>query len=267
MDFTTIRLQVGDGIAIVTLNRPERRNAIDLAMRGEMRQVLDRLRRDADVRALVVAGAGGSFCSGGDIRTMRDRPPSVEAARQRMRDSIDWAEALLTLDKPVVAAVDGPAYGAGFSLALAADFIIATPAARFCASFGRMGLIPDFGCHYTLPRRVGLAPAKELMFSAREVSAEEALALGIAYRIVPAESLMPSALELARRFLNASSSAIGISKALLDQTFGLDVRQVLEAEANGQAICFESAYHRDAVERFMNKQPLPLQWPSEESET
>ncbi|UCE31766.1 MAG: enoyl-CoA hydratase/isomerase family protein, partial [Burkholderiales bacterium] len=262
MEFTTIRLAVDRGVATLTLERPRQRNAIDLAMRAELREAVARLRSDAEIRAVVLTGAQGNFCAGGDIRSMQQRAPSVEQARRRMRDSIDWAASLLTLDKPVVAAVDGAAYGAGFSLARAADFIVATPAARFCASFGRMGLIPDFGCHYTLPRRIGMARARELIYSAREVLADEALALGIVYRLVPAETLVEEAAGLAGRFVDASPTAIGISKTLLDQTYGMDLRQMLEAESNGQAICFESEYHRDAVERFLNKQPLRLQWPT-----
>lgn len=261
MDFQTIRLAVAEGVGTLTLNRPQQRNAIDLAMREEMRAAVDRLRRDESIRSVILTGEGGNFCAGGDIRSMRTRSAGPEAARKRLRDNLDWCEGLIALDKPVIAAVAGAAYGAGFSLALAADFILAAPDARFCASFGRIGLIPDFGCHYTLPRRVGLARAKELIFSAREIDAEEAAELGIAYRVVANETLVAAAEELARRFLNAAPTAIAIAKTVLDQTFSLDLRQMLEAEANGQAICLETAYHREAVERFLNKQPARLAWP------
>lgn len=263
MDFRTIRLAVADGVAALTLNRPDRRNAIDLEMREELRTAVDRLRRDETVRSVILAGAGGNFCAGGDIRSMQTRTGGPEAARKRLRDNADWCEGLITLDKPVIAAVAGAAFGAGFSLALAADFILASPDARFCASFGRVGLVPDFGCHYTLPRRVGLAKAKELIFSARDIEADEALALGIVFRIVPADRLAAVADELARRFLAASPAAIGIAKTILDQTFSLDLRQVLEAEANGQALCLETGYHREAIDRFLNKQPARLAWPRE----
>lgn len=256
MDLQTIRFDVADGIATMTLNRPEKRNALDLRMRREFAHVLGRVNLDPAIRVLIVTGSGGSFCSGGDIGTMATREPGADAGRRRMRDNWDWIEALVGLDRPVIAAVDGAAAGAGCNLALAADFVLCTPRAYFMESFARVGLVPDMGGLWLLPRIVGLQRAKEIVFSARRVPAEEALALGIAYRIVPVEALADEALALARRFLDASPAALGLAKGILNGAMHQDLRTVLEQEASANGICFETAYHRDAIERFLAKRPV-----------
>ena len=167
MTYQTIILDIAEGIATLTLNRPERKNALDLSIRDEISDAVAKLRSDDAVRALILTGAGGNFCAGGDIRGMASVELSAEAGRRRMQGIHAWLRDLLELDRPVISAVDGAAYGAGFGLALVADFIIATPRARFCASFQRMGLVADSGLFYTLPRVVGLQRAKELLLSAR----------------------------------------------------------------------------------------------------
>src|SRR5690606_34979948 len=163
------RYSVDNGVALLELNRPERRNALNEAMRNELRDVVTQLRDDRNVHALIITGAGDAFCAGGDLKGIGSAGLDNQGWRNRMADLHNWLKDLLALDKPVIAAVDGPAYGAGFSLALAADFIIATPRARFCMSFMKVGAIPDLGAFYTLPRIVGPRRAKELMLSAREV--------------------------------------------------------------------------------------------------
>lgn len=255
----SVRFEHSDGIARVTLNRPERRNAVDLEMRTALRTVIDRLRGDSTIRAAILQGSGGSFCAGGDITVMRD-PAGTETRRARMREASDLAVDLLTLDKPLIAVVEGPAYGAGFGMAMVADFVLAAPDARFCASFGRIGLIPDFLLHHTLPRLVGLARARELIFSAREIGADEALGLGLVHRIHPAEALDQAASTLAANLATVSPTTFALSKSLLNQSHTLDPRQVAEAETAGQALCFQTEYHRDAAQRFLDRQPTPLIW-------
>ena len=151
-----------DGVATITLNRPAQRNALDMVMREELAHAVDAIRRDREVRVVILGGAGGAFCAGGDIGTM-DADPSAEHARERMVRLLFTVEALITLDRPVIAKVDGAAYGAGLGLALTADLVLATRA-RFCLSFLRLGAIPDCGTLYTLPRIVGLQRAKELAY-------------------------------------------------------------------------------------------------------
>jgi hypothetical protein len=169
-----------------------------------------------------------------------------------MDDLHGWIAMLLDLDRPVVAAVDGVAYGAGFSLALLADFIVASPRAR-CMPFMKVGLVPDCGALYTLPRVVGMAKARELVFSAREIGAEEARQIGAVFEIVPQDKLHARADELARGLAGASPVAFAMAKRALNQSLGSDVRAMLEMESLGQGIAFTTSYHREAVRRFKER--------------
>lgn len=255
--FSNVRLEIVEPrVAQLTLNRPEKRNAFNTAMRDEIGAVLAHVRADRDIAVLIVTGAGNTFCAGGDISEMRIGVPSEAAGRQRLMDLLPTALAMFTLEIPVIAAVDGFAHGAGFNMALAADFLIATPEARFCQSFGRIGLVPDFGGFYILPRIVGLAKAKELIFSAREISAEEALQLGIVYRIVPRNELISSARQMANGLKHASPVAIAQSKRILQTSFQLDLQTILESEATAQGVCLASDYHKEAVQDFLARRPL-----------
>jgi 2-(1,2-epoxy-1,2-dihydrophenyl)acetyl-CoA isomerase len=248
--------------ALVTLDNPKARNAFTPEIREGMGQALATIRADADIRAVVITGAGGCFCAGGDIRGMAAvSEPDGAVARSRVHDIQRWMAELITLDRPVIAAVDGPAYGAGFSLALAADIVLASTRARFSLSFMKMGLIPDCGIFFTLPRVVGVQRAKELMLTAREVDAEEARALGIAMELHEPEQLLPRALALAERFATASPLAVSLCKRIV--TPGGELASLLEAEANAQALALGSVYHRGAVQRFLAKQPPAFQWPKE----
>lgn len=167
----------------------------------------------------------------------------------------DWVQALIHFDKPVIAAVDGGAVGAGFSIALAADFVFATPEAYFCQSFAKIGLVPDLGGLYLLPRIVGLQRAKELVFSARVIGAQEAQELGIAYKVVGGDELQFAARSLALTLTQSSAAAIGLAKGILNNSFQSDLRNVLELEASANGICLETDYHKDAIARFLNKRP------------
>lgn len=262
MTASPVLTAVQDGVGTITLNRPGARNALNQDMRAGLAAAVAQMRDDAQVRAVIITGAGGAFCSGGDISQMQ--PPneaSLLPYRESIRSLHRWFAELVNLEKPVIAAVDGPAFGAGFSLALAADFILATRRAKFCAVFGRIGLIPDLGAMHLLPRIVGQQKAKELVFTARAVAAEEARALGIVYDIVAdGPALEQAALALAQRFGQASTAAIGIAKTVMNQAFELDARAMAELEAYAQTTCRGSAYHQDAVQRFRAKQPLRFDW-------
>ncbi|MBZ2187549.1 enoyl-CoA hydratase/isomerase family protein [Alcanivorax sp. JB21] len=255
------RYSVEQGVAVLELNRPERRNALNEAMRDELRDTVTRLRSDRDVHALVLAGAGGAFCAGGDLKGISSAGLDNEGWRNRMADLHSWLKDLLLLDRPVIAAVDGPAYGAGFSLALAADFIVATPRARFCMSFMRVGAVPDLGAFYTLPRIVGPRRARELMLSTREIDAEEALALGIVSEIVPVAQLRDRALALAASFEGASPLAVSLIKRAVTASSTSDLSTMLDIEAVSQSLVFGGAYHHEAIARFLNKQPAMFRWP------
>lgn len=261
--FGDVTLELDNGVATVTLDRPQARNALNDSVRAGLDEALSRIQAGtgSNIHAVVLTGAGGAFCSGGDIATLSEFADKPAAAmRQRMRDAHERVRTLINLDLPVIAAVDGAAAGAGFSLALACDFILASPRARFIMSFGRIGLVPDWGAFYLLPRIVGLQTAKELIFSARSVDAQEAKALGIVHRIHDADQLLDDARAFAARFNGASTLAIGLAKQALNQSFQLDLGAVLDIEANAQAIANNSAYHRKAAARFLAKEPLDFAW-------
>lgn len=247
---------------VIRLNKPQARNAFDLEMRQGIAEAVYEARDNAEVRAVVISGSGSAFCAGGDLKSLSAEQRSVFADRDRIRRLHIWFRELVNLEKPVIAAVHGPAFGAGFILALASDFVLATPSARFCAVFTRMGLVPDLGAFYLLPRVVGLMRAKELVFSAREIDVEEARSLGIVYDVVPEVRLLDEALAMAARFHGAATQAIGISKNILNRSFNLDQDTLAELEAAAQAMVMKTEYHHDAVSRFLNKQPRAFEWPA-----
>lgn len=256
----TIRYAVEDGIATLTLDYPRRKNALNATMRREIGEVVHRLRQDASVRVLILTGAGNDFCSGGDISAMQGEI-TAEQGRQRLAAVHGWLEDLIQLDRPVIAAVDGAAYGAGFSLALTADIVLATPRARFALPFLRLGLIPDCGVFYTLPRMIGLQRAKALMFSMRELDAEAAREHGIVMGIVPPDALAARARALAETFVQGSPVALALTKQALNASLNRDLHAMLAMEADGQGIAFATEYRKEAATRFLEKQPPRYRWP------
>lgn len=253
---------VTDGIATLTLNRPEAKNALSNEMREEMQAAFDECaaRAGDDIKALIITGAGGAFCAGGDVKGMGERSKDPIANRTRMRGSHDTMYQLTHLELPVISLVDGAAAGAGANIALSADFVLATPRAFFMQAFGRIGLVPDWGGFYVLPRMVGLQKAKELVFTARRVYAEEAKELGMVYKVVGQDTAMDEAREFAGRFRNAPTAAIGIAKNILNQAHNQDHRTLIELEASGQSIARMSEFHKEAVRRFRDKEPSLFDW-------
>lgn len=260
MTYTSIAYEVVDAIATITLNRPESRNSITAEVHRELTDAVARVLEDMAVKAVILTGSGGSFCSGGDIKAMQDSNPSFAEDKLRFDRVHELLYRLLEMPKPVIAAVDGAAFGAGCNLALTADFILATPRAKFCQVFGRMGLVPDFGGLFLLPRIVGLQKAKELMFSARILGAAEAKDLGIVYQVVAQDSLEAEARALARRFCHASTIAIGMAKRALNRSFNVDFHVMSEFEASAQSRLRGDAYVKEAVRRFNNKEQLEFIW-------
>lgn len=258
-DTTTIALQIEDGIAILTLNRPDVRNAVDDDMRGQLMAALDRVARDDAVRALVLTGAGKAFCAGGDIRAMQQRmqAPTGDVAYNgwaRQQRTHHALTALHTLAKPTIAAVNGASTGLGTDLAMACDFVVASePHGSFAWNYVLRGLIPDGGAMYFLPRRIGLVRAKELIFTGRTVRAAEAHALGIADRLSAPESLLTDAVAWARELGGGSRTALALGKTILNQSFELQAEQVFGMGSQAQAICYVSSEHRAAVNAFLDK--------------
>ncbi len=264
-------LDVADGIATLTMNRPRQRNPFTQEFYEQIAGHLRDLKARGDVEVLILTGRDGVFSAGGDVKGMGARAagqaPAPDADRQRIYRLHDWLQILRTIEIPTIAAVDGPAYGGGFGLALCCDFVLATPRARFCSVFQRIGLVPDCSVFYTLPRMVGLQRAKEIMFTARAVGAEEALDLGIVLSLHAPEELADAAQTLAKRLQMASGPALGVTKRIVNQALDLDANALIEMEAAAQAICLASAYHKDAATRFVEKRALLFNWEEMEKET
>jgi enoyl-CoA hydratase/carnithine racemase len=258
MEHTLLHYEVDGGIATLTFNRPDKRNAMSDELRTQFIRALEQVAADTGVRALVLTGAGKAFCAGGDIAGMERRmnAPASEIAFNgwHRQQRVHHCQALLhTLPKPVIAAVNGAASGLGADTALACDFIIASEHASFTWSYIQRGIIPDGGGLYFLPRRVGLPKAKELIFTGRKVDADEALALGIADRKVSAADLLQQARDWARELTRGSATALALGKTLLDRTFESSAEQVFAQGSQAQGICYTSTEHREAVLAFLAK--------------
>ncbi|MBU7573340.1 MAG: enoyl-CoA hydratase/isomerase family protein [Hydrogenophaga sp.] len=253
-----IDLQVDTGIATLTLNRPDKRNAMSDAMRAEFIHALEQVAADKAIRALVLTGAGKGFCAGGDVAGMEKRmnAPAGEVGFNgwHRQQRVHHTQMLLhTMPKPVIAAVNGAASGLGADTALACDFIIASEWASFTWSYIHRGIVPDGGGMYFLPRRVGLPIAKQLIFTGRKVDADEALSLGIVDRKTTADRLLADAQAWARELSQGSATALALSKTILNQTFELPAQQVFAQGSQAQGICYTSTEHRDSVMAFLNK--------------
>jgi enoyl-CoA hydratase/carnithine racemase len=258
MTTSLIDFQVQAGIATLTLNRPDKRNAMSDDMRSEFIDALERVAADKTIRAVVLTGAGRGFCAGGDISGMerRMKAPAGEIAFNgwHRQQRVHHTQSLLyTMPKPVIAAVNGAASGLGADTALACDFIIASEWANFSWSYIHRGIIPDGGGMYFLPRRVGLPKAKELIFTGRKVDVDEALALGIVDRKTSAETLVADAQAWAVELSKGSGTALALGKTILNQSFELSAQQIFAQGSQAQGICYTSTEHRESVMAFLAK--------------
>lgn len=253
-----IELHTESGIATLTLNRPEKRNAISDDMRREMVDALGRIANDRSVRALVVTGNGKGFCAGGDVSGMQKRmqAPAGEIAFNgwSRQQGVHHAVSLLyTMPKPTFAAVNGSSAGLGADLALSCDFVIASEEASFAWTYINRGLIPDGGGMYFLPRRVGLSRAKELVFSGRKIDAREALQLGIADRVSPPATLLADAKKWAAELSKGSAPALALGKSILNKSFELGAEEIFAQGSQAQGICYTTSEHQQSVTEFLAK--------------
>jgi 2-(1,2-epoxy-1,2-dihydrophenyl)acetyl-CoA isomerase len=249
----TVLVEQADGIATVTLNRPDARNALDLVMREELEATLAGLEAEPAVRVLVLRGAGEHFCAGGDVKFMQASRMSASEGQQRVEAMNRAILALARFRTPTIAMVDGYAVGAGCNLALACDLVVASDRARFGEVFARIGLIPDGGGIYLLPRRVGLARAKELVFTAEIVEAADAERIGLVNRVVPIGELAAQTQALARRIAAGPPRAHAMAKSLLNRSFALDLETSLAWEGLAQGMMIESEDHREGLAAFFEK--------------
>ncbi len=261
--FKCSRLEIAaDGVATYTMARPEALNAISIDLRNDFRRMVDFVDGNEDVKALVLTGEGRAFCAGGNVTNTTNRLDSGPgAARQSILDVQIWLERLLNIDCPVISAVNGLAFGGGFSVALMADMVFAVPNARFFAVFARIGLMPDMGLAYMLPRAVGPALAKDLMFTGRSIGADEAKAMGIVHTVVEdGQEVLAAAQSYAGKLAQGPKTAVALTKRLVNKIFQISYADVASAEADGQTLLFGSEYSKESIRRFLEKEPALYNW-------
>ncbi len=255
-DYKCLLYAVKDAVATLTLNRPERLNALGDTLRDDLHAAVLRATTDPQVRVIVLTGAGRGFCSGGDVKAMNEakearteRPVLDKVAPLRDRVLLAMRDA----PQPIIAAVNGAAAGAGMNLALACDIRLAATTARFGETFVKRGLHPDWGGTYFLPRVVGLAKACEMIFTGEMIDAAEAARLGIVSAVYPPEELLPATHTLAAKIAAGPPLAIRLAKRALYHSQDVDLRAALEFETFAQNVCYESEDAREGIRAFVEK--------------
>jgi 2-(1,2-epoxy-1,2-dihydrophenyl)acetyl-CoA isomerase len=247
----SILIERRDGIATVTLNRPEKLNALNEEMYTQLTEGFDALATDDTVRAVIVTGAGRGFCSGSDVGGMLKS--DLVSGRARLQRRHRMIRNLVNIEKPVIAAVRGPVAGIGFSMALACDLIVAAESAKFSQIFKNIGLIPDGGAVYFLTQRLGIARAKELVYTARMLPAQEALAWGVVSRVVADDQLDETAHALAAEFAGSATHALALAKKMFQSMYTPSLEALLEMESLSQGLARLTEDHREGVTAFREK--------------
>jgi len=249
-----IRSEIVDGVATITLDRPDALNALTIPMKSELLAALKAIGRDRAVRAVVLTGAGRAFCAGQDLKERLEpsAPPLAEELRERYNPII---RAMRDLDQPIVGAINGVAAGAGASLAFACDLRVAAETATFTLAFGRIGLVPDSGATWFLPRLVGPAKAAELALLNEPMSATEAERFGLVARVVPVAGVLAEAQAMAARLAGLAPRALALTKHALDRTWIRDLPTALDDEAYLQGLAGATADHVEGIAAFVEKRP------------
>ena len=250
----TILTSVADGVLTITLNRPDALNAFTVEMKEGLLAAFKDAARNKDVRVVILTGAGRAFSAGQDLKERAG--PDVNDLGTELRQRYNpIILAMRRLEKPIVGAINGVAAGAGISIAIACDILIASDKASFMEAFGRVGLVPDTGSSWFLPRLVGPARAAEMMFTADSVDAATAERIGLVNRVVPADDLMDEANALAARLAQAAPMALALAKRALNRALNSTLDDALEFEAQLQSIAGRSADHKEGVAAFVEKRP------------
>jgi 2-(1,2-epoxy-1,2-dihydrophenyl)acetyl-CoA isomerase len=248
---------IKDGVAVLTLNRPDRLNALSTAMLDAMLEALARLAEDGEVGAVVLTGAGRAFCAGGDVKAMAEGREfggdTLEEKASALRSRMEVSRWLHEMPKPTIAMVRGAAAGAGLSLAMACDLRIVGDSARFAPAFARVGYSGDFGGSFFLTRLVGTAKARELYYTADILGAEQALALGLANRVVPEARLEEETMALARKLAAGPRVALRYMKRNMNAAESGSLKDLLDLEAWHHARCGMTEDHREAARAFVDK--------------
>jgi 2-(1,2-epoxy-1,2-dihydrophenyl)acetyl-CoA isomerase len=251
--YETIIVEKKDKIATLSFNRPDVLNAMDFVMREEIRLALIELERDEDVQAVILTGKGRGFCAGADLSATMGAKYKSNAGRKRMRNVFPLYKSIMHSDKIYIAAINGAVSGSGFSLACCCDFRFAADTAKFGVPFANIGLIPDCGLLYNLPRLIGVAKTKELTMQAEKFDAHRALELGLLTKVAKADDLMAAAYEFAETLCKKSYISLAMTKSILNRTFEMTFDNLIEYEASAQDICFLSDFHNDAIADILHK--------------
>jgi len=254
MSFETLLLDVKDHVAHLTLNRPDAGNAMNAVMMRDLRDAAIRCDEDPEIRAVLITGAGKMFCAGGDLRSFAAEGEGLPAYLKGITNDLHGAVSRLArMDAPVVSAVQGFAAGAGFSLACAADMVIAAESARFTVAYTAVGLIPDGSCSFFLPRLIGLRRAQEMMLTRRVLGASEALDWNLVTRVVPDDDLHDESSKLATQLAAGPTRAFGGVKRLLLGSAGDHLESLLEQEARAIADAGRGADGKEGIAAFLEK--------------
>ena len=250
----TILTSAADGVLTLTLNRPDALNAFTVEMKDALLAALKDAARDKGVRVVVLTGAGRAFCAGQDLKERA--APGVNDLGTELRQRYNpIILAMRRLEKPIIGAINGVAAGAGISIAMACDIVIASDKASFTEAFARVGLLPDTGSSWFLPRLVGYQRAAQMMFTGDPVDAATAAQVGLVNRVVPADQLMDEASSLATRLAQAAPTALALAKRALNRALNSNLEDALEFEAQLQSIAGRSADHKEGVAAFVEKRP------------
>ncbi len=253
MDYRSIILTKEDGVATIQMNSPKTMNALDDTISAELTHAYHEVADDREVGAVILTGADRAFCAGGDLKKLERGFACPEDGQAYMASFRDMVLTFMNMPKPTIAAVNGFAVGAGFCIAMQADLILASEKAKFGMAFVNVGLIPDLAGLYTLPRLIGLQRAKELVYTGRVIDVQEAREMGIVNHIVPHGELLEQAKALAQQLANGPRATLRRDKALINASINLTLEQVLEQEAQAQALSFLGSDHKIGVEAFFSK--------------
>jgi enoyl-CoA hydratase/carnithine racemase len=253
---TTFLYEQANGVATVTLNRPERLNALTFEIYRELTDTFAALREEKDVRVVIITGAGRAFCSGGDVHDIIGElfQQNMEGLLKFTRMTCELVANIKLLPKPVIASLNGTTAGAGACIALASDIRLASEDARIAFLFVKVGLSgADMGAAYLLPKVVGLTKATELLYTGDFISAAEAERIGLYNRVLPADQLATATRELAERLAKGPGFALAKTKEMLNRELDMNLTTALECEAQAQAICMQHPDYREAYEAFVAK--------------
>lgn len=255
VEYDTLIYAQTDAVATLTMNRPERRNALNRDLERDLFAALDRVRTDASVRAVVLTGAGKAFCAGADLASFNGVPTPEQVYTHLVEVYGPLVEHLTTLEKPVLAAVNGSAAGAGCSLALACDLRVMAADAVLMQAFSHIGLVPDAGATWFLARQVGYSRAFEMAASGRPIPAEECLALGLTNQVVPADQLLTATQTWADTLAQRPTLALGLTKRALHHALTASLADTIRFEAEMQKQCAASEDHAEGLMAFLQKRP------------